>query len=558
MALGQGEKNADKQPSASASQEPSEANRNLPPTLSLPRGGGAISGMGEKFAANPVTGTGSLSVPIAASPGRSGFGPQLSLSYDSGAGNGPFGFGWSLGLPSITRKTDKGLPRYQDGNESDVFLISGAEDLVPILDEAGKRVALPRTVHGVAYMVSLYRPRIEGLFARIERWARIDNGISHWRSISHDNVTTQFGFDENSRIADPYDPRHVFSYLIDLTFDDKGNATRYAYTAEDSTGVNQARAHEANRTNTDRQAQRYLKRVLYGNAQPYFPAWSSDGIETPLPADWHFQIVLDYGDHQANASLPTPDHAWSLRPDPFSSYRAGFEVRTYRRCERVLLFHSFPEEVEVGADCLVRSTDFRYSDETTPADPRNPIYTFLESVTQIGYKRNASNGYDQRSLPSLEFFYSQAEVHSEILTLTDADSRANFPEGLDGSAFQWVDLDGEGLAGILTEQNGGWAYKRNLSPINQVTLPDGERVARVRFGPPERVPLLPVPADVGSGAATLRPLRWWAAGSGGIGWRAAWLLQAYSGFRLGAVPYVHLSATLGLVGAESEVCGFDW
>jgi hypothetical protein len=50
-----------------------------------------------------------MTVPIATSPERSGFGPQLSLSYDSGAGNGPFGFGWNLSLPSITRKTDKGL-----------------------------------------------------------------------------------------------------------------------------------------------------------------------------------------------------------------------------------------------------------------------------------------------------------------------------------------------------------------------------------------------------------------------------------------------------------------
>src|SRR5262245_60238895 len=89
--------------------------------------------MGEKFAANPVTGTGSMSVPIATSPGRFGFGPQLSLTYDSGAGNGPFGFGWNLSIPSITRKTDKGLPKYQDSLESDVFILSGAEDLVPTL-----------------------------------------------------------------------------------------------------------------------------------------------------------------------------------------------------------------------------------------------------------------------------------------------------------------------------------------------------------------------------------------------------------------------------------------
>src|SRR5512135_2369509 len=103
------------------------------PSISLPKGGGAIRGIGEKFVANPVTGTGSMTVPIATSPGRSGFGPQLSLSYDSGAGNGPFGLGWSLSLPSITRKTDKGLPQYRDSEESDVFILSGAEDLVPVL-----------------------------------------------------------------------------------------------------------------------------------------------------------------------------------------------------------------------------------------------------------------------------------------------------------------------------------------------------------------------------------------------------------------------------------------
>src|SRR5262245_51948011 len=85
--------------------------------IALPKGGGAIRGLGEKFAANPVTGTGSMSVPIVTSPGRSGFGPQLSLNYDSGAGNGPFGFGWSLSLPCITRKTNKGLPQYNDAAE---------------------------------------------------------------------------------------------------------------------------------------------------------------------------------------------------------------------------------------------------------------------------------------------------------------------------------------------------------------------------------------------------------------------------------------------------------
>jgi hypothetical protein len=100
------------------------------PSIYLPKGGGAIRGIGEKFAANPVTGTGSMTVPIATTSGRSGLAPQLAISYDSGSGNGQFGLGWNLSLPEITRKTDKGPPKYQDAEESDVFILSDAEDLV--------------------------------------------------------------------------------------------------------------------------------------------------------------------------------------------------------------------------------------------------------------------------------------------------------------------------------------------------------------------------------------------------------------------------------------------
>jgi hypothetical protein len=88
-----------------------EENRISALSISRPKGGGAIKGNGEKFATNPVTGAGSMAVPIFTSPGRSGFGPQLSLSYDSGSGNGSFGFGWSLSLPQITIRTNKTTPK---------------------------------------------------------------------------------------------------------------------------------------------------------------------------------------------------------------------------------------------------------------------------------------------------------------------------------------------------------------------------------------------------------------------------------------------------------------
>ncbi|MGW9036845.1 SpvB/TcaC N-terminal domain-containing protein, partial [Streptomyces sp. NPDC055721] len=187
------------------------------PSLSLPKAGGAIRGMGEKFGASPVTGTASLTVPITLTPGRGGVQPQLTLSYDSGSGNGPFGLGWSLDVPSVSRTTDKGLPRYLDGD--DVFQLSGAEDLVPA-------VFPPARTEG-PYEITSYRPRTEGLFARVERWREHATGDTHWRVTSRENVTSVFGRDPAARVADPADPARVFRWLLEETADDRGNLARY-------------------------------------------------------------------------------------------------------------------------------------------------------------------------------------------------------------------------------------------------------------------------------------------------------------------------------------------
>ena len=60
------------------------------------------------------------------------------------------------------------------------------------------------------------------------------------------------------------------------------------------------------------------------------------------------------------------------------------------------------------------------------------------------------------------------------------------------ATYQWVDLDGEGASGILTEQAGAWFYKSNLG--------DG------RFGPFEPVTTTPSPADLNTGRQQLLDL----------------------------------------------------
>jgi RHS repeat-associated protein len=464
------------------------------PSISLPKGGGAIRGIGEKFAANPVTGTGSLTVPIATSPGRSGFGPQLSISYDSGAGNGPFGLGWNLSLPSITRKTDKGLPQYFDAEESDVFILSGAEDLVPELLPDGSR--FKDTATDPAYTIHRYRPRIEGLFARIERWTHNANGDVHWRSISKDNILTLYGKDSHSRITGTGELKRVFSWLICETRDDKGNAVVYDYKSEDGIAVDLMQVHERNRGDQNsplRKANRYLKRIRYGNRTPLLNnAGHRPRFLTQADinnAGWMFEVVFDYGEGHYQ-TLPidaegqefvtastSESNDWPVRTDPFSSYRAGFEVRTYRLCHRVLMFHHFP--AELGAtDCLVRSTEFTYDEK--------PIASFITDVTQSGYVREGAH-YLKKSLPPLEFEYSKAVVGQEIHDVDPA-SIENLPYGAGGSTYQWVDLDGEGLSGVLTEQGDGWLYKRNESAL---TRDPATEDYSARFAPIEQVARLP-------------------------------------------------------------------
>ena len=83
-------------------------------TIATPHGGGALHGIGETFAPDLHTGTGNFTVPLALPSGRNGFQPQLSLVYSTGNGNGPYGLGWSLTIPGVSRKTSTGIPRYRN------------------------------------------------------------------------------------------------------------------------------------------------------------------------------------------------------------------------------------------------------------------------------------------------------------------------------------------------------------------------------------------------------------------------------------------------------------
>lgn len=100
----------------------SKSNQIEIPSISLPKGRGAIKSIDDKFQVNASNGTAGFCMPFPFSPSHNSFMSGMALSYNSGAGNGTFGLGWNAEPASIARKTEKKLPEYNDAEESDTFI----------------------------------------------------------------------------------------------------------------------------------------------------------------------------------------------------------------------------------------------------------------------------------------------------------------------------------------------------------------------------------------------------------------------------------------------------
>ena len=433
--------------------------------LSLPKGGGAIKGIGETFQPNLFTGTGNFSIPVFTSPGRNGFGPKLTLQYSTGNGNGPFGLGWRLSIPRITRKTEKGLPKYTD---EDVFVMSGAEELVPVIPQ-------PTFMPPDGFTITYYRPRTEGHFARISKWVK--NGEIHWRATTKENVTSIYGKSPSARIVNPKKPNQVFEWLLEETFDAKGNHILYEYIQEDP-NIKLNAIYEQNR----RYTQAYIRRILYGNTPKSLPyekrvGPTRDGINhisnnatDTVNRHYVFEVLFDYYDLPSEIK---PEYAWreldketviphdwpdpALRRDPFSSYRSGFEIRTLRRCKRVLMLHHFKEGELINAP-LVKSTDFTYDE-----DP-HARFSVLNGVTVWGYRKDPKDPskYLSRDMPPVTFGYSTFKPEEQRYQSLAAVGNDFPPRALNNPDFTLIDLFGDGLPDILNTTTNGYYYWRNL------------------------------------------------------------------------------------------------
>lgn len=401
----------------------------------LPKGGGALTGMGESLGQAGPTGLASMALPLPITAGR-GFTPGLSLSYSSGGGNSIFGVGWFCEAMRIARRTSHGVPQYDDADE---FLGPDGEVLVKTASSTSEPNPTTCSAYGdvkfsQTYSVTRYQPRIEGAFNRLEYWFGDTEDDAFWVLHSSDGSLHLLGKTAAARISDPQNASHTAQWLLEESVSPTGEHVYYSYLAENSDGLNA--------DGRDSSAMRYLSQVQYGNVDPATDLylWSRDkpGV------DWYFTLVLDYGERGVDPQTPpafTAPATWPARQDPYSRYDYGFEVRVHRLCRQVLMFHHFPDALG-EQDTLVSRLLLEYDE--------NPVLTQLTSARTLAYE---ADGYVQ-SLPPLELQYTQS----------DAESVAGWEQlpalpGLESLPYALVDLYGEGLPGVLCRTGNEWRYR---------------------------------------------------------------------------------------------------
>ena len=187
-------------------------------------------------------GTANMEYPLVYPSGRQGMQPDLRVTYSSGGGNGWLGIGWDIYIPSISVDTRWGVPRYDQENESEVYLHKG-EQLVT-KDNNGKYRVMPHRTNQwerrMGGSVDFY-PRVEESFDKIVRHGTSPK--NYWWSVTDRNgVTYYYGkmadrddMDPGSVLRD--DAGNVAYWALTEIRDLNNNTVRYDYNLVRSSGL---------------------------------------------------------------------------------------------------------------------------------------------------------------------------------------------------------------------------------------------------------------------------------------------------------------------------------
>ena len=170
-------------------------------------------------------GSAKYSIEIAVPPGTTGVQPKLSLNYDSQAGNGVLGMGFSLGGLSAISRCGKTLPidgaiTAIDYSTNDRFCIDG-QRLVPMTGNYGAAGTEYRTYYDEA--------------SKIVSYGTAGSGPQEFKMWTKAGEILEFGSTANSRIEAP-GRSDVRAWALSKLSDTAGNYIEFEYSENATTG----------------------------------------------------------------------------------------------------------------------------------------------------------------------------------------------------------------------------------------------------------------------------------------------------------------------------------
>lgn len=178
------------------------------------------------------------SFPIKLPAGRQGMQPSLSVNYNSDGGNGWLGMGWDLSVPVISIDTRWGVPTYDQGFETELYMLGGEQ----LTFEVSSGVyAMPNRNEGFEknrVADRQFHPRIEGPYNKIIRKGT-DPTNYVWIVISKDGTRSYFGGDD-SGVKSEYVLKDVNGnigyWALYKTVDTNKNYVEYKYDRDSYSG----------------------------------------------------------------------------------------------------------------------------------------------------------------------------------------------------------------------------------------------------------------------------------------------------------------------------------
>ena len=318
-------------------------------------------------------------------PKGRGITPDLTLTYDSGGGNGWLGQGWDLSVGEISVDTRWGAPYFDPAFESETYAIDG-EMLIPnALGAAweprleGDRQDYTRQVE--TQYQQIIRHEVPGQGPKGYFWEVHDKGGNvFWYGGKPD----QGGPDGYGKLPDtparPLEPQIDRSAIIT---DENGNGVRWLLSAQRDVGVNQISYH-------------YTTLQYQYGASGWTNVSSCTPSDTVLCARHTYLTSINYTEAAEIAPAPDGDAEYevvltrdSIRTDPVVDAMGGYIDLTADRLTRIAVNYGAP--VITGTDSAGNETraprnynqltvryDLNYGDAGVFGK------SLLRSVTQVG------------------------------------------------------------------------------------------------------------------------------------------------------------------------------